>query len=72
MTAPLSICIKEERRTVIRLLPAEGVKPAERIRRIQAQYGDSCLLRSKIYEWIELFKQGRTSLCDNEKKKIGY
>ena len=61
MAAPLSICTKEEMRAVIRFLFAEI------IRRMQAQYGDSCLSRSKIYEWIERFKQGRTSLCDDER-----
>ncbi|GFV38290.1 hypothetical protein TNCV_1619361 [Trichonephila clavipes] len=40
MAAPLSICTKKERRALIRVLFAEGVKPAEIIRRMQAQYGD--------------------------------
>jgi transposase len=64
MEAPLSICTKEEMREVIRFLFAEGVKPVAIIRRIQAQYGDDCLSRSKIYEWIDHFKKGRTSVCD--------
>jgi len=34
---------------------------------MQAQYGDNCLLRSKIYEWIDHFKKGRTSVCDDER-----
>ncbi|GFX91666.1 hypothetical protein TNCV_3682521 [Trichonephila clavipes] len=37
------------------------------IRLMQAQYVDSCLSRSKIYEWIECFIHGRTSLCDDER-----
>jgi hypothetical protein len=57
MEAPLSICTKEEMRGVIRFLFAEGVKPVESIRRKQAQYGDNCLSRSKIYEWIDHFKK---------------
>jgi transposase len=67
MEAPLSICTKEEMRGVIRFLFAEGVKPVEIIRRMQAQYGDNCLSRSKIYEWIDHFKKGRTSVCDEER-----
>jgi hypothetical protein len=58
MEAPLSICTKEEMRGVIRFLFAEGVKPVEIIRRMQAEYGDNCLSRSKIYEWIDHFKKG--------------
>ncbi|GFX92125.1 hypothetical protein TNCV_1740451 [Trichonephila clavipes] len=53
---PFSICNKEERRTAIHLLFAEDVKLTTIIRRMQAQYDDSYLSRSKIYEWIENFK----------------
>jgi transposase len=67
MEAPLSICTKEEMRGVIRFLFVEDVKPVEIIRRMQAEYGDNCLSRSKIYEWIEHFKKGRTSICDEER-----
>jgi transposase len=67
MEAPLSICTKEEIGGVIRFLFAEGFKPVEIIRRMQAQYGDNCLSRSKIYEWINHFKKGRTSVCDEER-----
>jgi transposase len=67
MEAPLSICTKEEMRGVIRFLVPEGVKPVEIIRRMQAQYGDNCLSRNKIYEWIDQFKKGRTSVCDEER-----
>jgi hypothetical protein len=48
MEAPLSISTKEEMRRVIRFLFAEGVKPVEIIRRMQAQYGDNCLSRSNV------------------------
>jgi transposase len=34
---------------------------------MQAQYGDNCLSRSKIYEWIDHFKKGRTSVRDEER-----
>jgi transposase len=39
----------------------------EIIRRIQAQFGDNCLSCSKIYEWKDHFKKGRTSVCDEER-----
>jgi hypothetical protein len=67
MEAPLLICNKEEMREVIRFLFAEGVKPVESICRMQAQYGDNCSSRSKFYEWIDHFKKGRTSVCDEER-----
>ncbi|GFY11793.1 hypothetical protein TNCV_1529851 [Trichonephila clavipes] len=61
------MCIKEERRAVIRFFSTKGVKPAKSIRCKQAQYDDRCLSQSKIYKWIERFKQGRTSLCVDER-----
>jgi IS30 family transposase len=57
MEAPLSICNNEEMRGVIRFFFAEGVKPVEIIRRMQAQYSDNCLSRSKIYKWIGHLKK---------------
>jgi transposase len=54
---------------VIRVLFAEGVKPVEIIRRMQVQYGDNCLSRSKIYEWTDHFKKGRTSVCHEERSR---
>jgi hypothetical protein len=69
MEAPLSIRTKEDMRGVIRFLFAEGVKPVEIIRRIQAQYSDNCLWRSKIYEWTDRYKKGKTSVCDEARSR---
>jgi hypothetical protein len=66
MEDSLSICTKEMQ-GVIRFLFAESVKRVEIIRRMQAQYGDNCLLRSKIYEWIDHFKKGRSYIRDEER-----
>jgi hypothetical protein len=46
MEASLSICTKEEMRRVIRFLFAEGFKPVEIIRRMQAQCGDTFFYRA--------------------------
>src|SRR5215469_11595517 len=67
MSARLSVCTKEEQRSVIRFLWAEGVKGAEIHARLCTQYGDNALPRRSIYEWIEMFKNGRTSVMDAER-----
>ena len=64
MSARLSVCTKEEQRSVIRFLWAEGVKDAEIHARLCTQYGDNALPRQSVYEWIEMFKNGRTSVMD--------
>ena len=45
----------------------EGVPGAEILRRLSAQYGNSALPRRSVYEWIEKFQQGRTSVKDEER-----
>ena len=67
MTAPLSVCTKEEQRAVIRFLWAQGVLGAEIHRRLSAQYGNSALPQQSVYDWITMFKNGRTSFTLDER-----
>ena len=46
---------------------AEGVKGAEIHERLCTQYGDKALPRRSVYEWTEMFKNGRTSIMDAER-----
>jgi hypothetical protein len=48
-----------EQRVVMKFLVNEGVKPTDIYRRLQAQYGDETLSRSKTFEWCKHFKDGR-------------
>ena len=59
----ISACM--EQRVVMKFLVNEGVKPADIYRRLQAQYGDEMLSRSKTFEWCKRFKDGRTSVSDD-------
>jgi hypothetical protein len=58
MAAPLSTCTVKEQRSVIRFLWSEGVKPSEIYRRMEVQYGDSCLSQGRVCEWVERFQNG--------------
>jgi hypothetical protein len=65
LDGPLFISTKEEQRAVIFFLWAEGVLGVEmhrRISRISVQYGNSVVSQLMVYEWIERFKNGRTSI----------
>lgn len=64
MAAPLLTCSKEEQRAVIRFLGSEGEKPVNIHRRMQKQYGESCLSLQQVYEWHRKFKSGVTSVAD--------
>lgn len=67
MTTLLSVCTSEEQRAVVRFLWAEGLSGAEIHRRLSAVYGSNSLTRGRVYEWIEKFKNGRTSVSDEER-----
>ena len=60
VAAPLSVCTKEQQRSVIRFLWSEGVSGDEIRGRLSAQYGKGVLPQRSVYEWIEKFKNVRT------------
>jgi len=67
MAAKLINCTKEEQRSVIRFLWAEGVPGAQIHLRMCDQYGDKVLSRRIVYEWIEMLENGRKSVKDAER-----
>jgi len=67
MAAKLINCTKEEQRSVIRFLWAERVPGTQIHPRMCAQYGDKVLSRRIVYEWIEMFENGRTCVTDAER-----
>jgi hypothetical protein len=50
--------------SVIRFLWSEEVKLREMHRRMIQQYGGSCMIESKVYQWVERFQEGRISVVD--------
>jgi hypothetical protein len=67
MAGPLSVCTKEKQHAVIRFVSAEGVPGAEIHQRPSEQYGNSALPQRSVYEWIAMFKNGRTSVTNDER-----
>jgi hypothetical protein len=55
---------KKEQRALIRFLWSEWVQVAEIHGRLLPQYGKSNPTQRKVYEWLELFINGRTSVVD--------
>jgi hypothetical protein len=51
---------------VILFLWAEGVLGVEMHRRISVQYGNSVVSQRMVCEWVERFKNGRTSIKHEE------
>lgn len=46
-------------RVIIKFLAAEGVKPAEILRRLTAQFGEETLSRARVFAWHKQFVGGR-------------
>jgi hypothetical protein len=65
LAAPLSTCTREEQRSVIRFLSSQVVKPTEINRRMEDQYGDTCLSLQQVYEWTRNFLNGVSSVADS-------
>jgi hypothetical protein len=64
MATPLENCAREELHSVIRFLWLEKVKLMEIHRRMFQQYGGSCMSDRKVYQWVERFQEGQTSVAD--------
>jgi len=69
MAAKLINCTKEEQRSVICFLWAEGVPGAQIHLCMCAQYGNKVLSHRIVYEWIEMFENGRTSVTDAKRSR---
>jgi hypothetical protein len=67
MAALLENCTREKQRSVIKFLQSEGVKPWEIHRRMIQQYGGSCMSERKVYQWVERFQEGQTSVVDEHR-----
>ena len=66
MAAPLSVCTKEEQRSVIWLLWSESVSGTAFHQTLSAQYGNSVIPQRSVYEWIEKLKNSRTNVTHNK------
>jgi hypothetical protein len=48
-----------EQRIVIKFLVGENVPSAELHHRLQQQYGEECLSRTRVFKWCKCFREGR-------------
>lgn len=49
-------------RIIIKFLTNEGVRPAEILRRLQAQFTETCLSQAQVYDWHKKFSEGRVEV----------
>lgn len=60
-----NVPVDVKQRCIIKFLVKEKVKPAEVLRRLEAQFGEQTLSRERVYDWCRQFSKGR-SLVTND------
>jgi hypothetical protein len=65
MAAPLNICTTIEQRGVVRFLWAKNMDAAKDIHKeMLPMYGEHCLSRQAVHNWVQKFSEGRTGIED--------
>ena len=60
MAAPLSTCTKMEQRGVVRFLWAKNMEAKDIHKEMLPMYGEHCLSRQVVHNWVQKFSEGRT------------
>src|ERR1043165_2234155 len=61
------VSLQCEQRIVIKFLVKEGTPVVEIVKRLKAVFAEETLSTSTIYEWAKQFKEGRTSVDDDNR-----
>lgn len=64
MATPLKTCTAIEQRAVVRFLWAKGMSSAEIHKDMCPIYGEHCLSRKAVFNWVKKFSQGRSNIVD--------
>ncbi|KAG8226586.1 hypothetical protein J437_LFUL007278 [Ladona fulva] len=67
MAGVLNDCTREEQRAVVRFLWAKGLSTEEVHQEMCPMYGDNCLSRKAVYNWIQMLNKGRENIRDRER-----
>ena len=67
MAAPLSTCTKIEQRDVVRFLWAKNMEAKDIHKEMPPMYGEHCLSRQAVHNWVQKFSEGRTSIEDEHR-----
>ena len=67
MAAPLSTCTKIEQRGVVRFLWAKNMEAKDIHKEMLPMYGEHCLSRQAVHNWVQKFSEWRTSIEDEHR-----
>ena len=60
----MSTCTKIEQRGVVRFLWAKNMETKDIHREMLPMYGEHCLSRQAVHNWVQKFSEGPTSIED--------
>ena len=64
MAAPLNTCTTIKQRGVVQFLCAKGMAAKDIHKEMLPMYGEHCLSRQAVHNWVQKFSEGRTSIED--------
>ena len=67
MAAPLNTCTTIEQRGVVRCLWAKGMAAKDIHKEMLPMYGEHCLSRQAVHNWVQKFSEGRTNIEDEHR-----
>jgi len=62
MAEPLSTCTTIEQRGAVRFLWAKDMVTKAIHKEVLPMYGEHCLSRQAVHNWVQKFSEGRTSI----------
>ena len=67
MAAPLNTCTTIEQRGAVRFLWAKGMAAKDIHKEMLPMYGERCLSRQAVHNWVHKFSVGRTIIGDEHR-----
>jgi len=67
MAVPLSKCTTIEQRGVVRFLWAKKMEAKDIHKEMLPMYGEHCLSRQAVHNWVQKFSEGWTSIEDEHR-----
>jgi transposase len=67
MATVLEECSTEEQRAVVQFLWAKGLPAKDIHKEMFPVYGEKCLLRKAVHNWVKKFSQGCSKVADEDR-----
>jgi len=67
MAGPLNTCTTTEQRGIVWFLWAKDMAAKDTHKEMLPMYGEHCLSRQAVHNWVQKFSEGRTSIEDEHR-----